>query len=613
MRRTRHISVFLAIVVILLGGDLQAQFKDFVTRSGDALMDGDRQLRFISVNIPNLHYVEDYLPFSGTNPWRLPDEFEIRDALTAIKQVGGKVTRMYVLSVRRQDDTPDIIRHVVGPGDFNEDAFRALDKVLQIANEVGVRVIMPFVDNWKWWGGVREYAAFRGKQREAFWTDPQLIADFEKTIGFVINRTNTYTGVAYKNDKAILAWETGNELVTPFSWTREIAAYVKSLDTNHLLIEGTLARELSQDAIDDPNIDILSTHHYGDPNVSLQHIVSNQRLAKGKKPYMIGEYGIVPTQDIRAITDTIIRQGLVGGMLWSLRFREREGGFYNHYEYNKVSAYRWPGFQNGEVYDERMVLSIIREKAYEIDGDLQPRLPIPEKPTLLTFNDVSSISWQGSVGAQSYVVERKDADSTEWRVLAGDIDESRYQYQPLFCDTSAEFGRKYFYRVEAKNESGASDYSNVVGPVPVVAKKVVDEMESLDKVFQKDGDLRLLTYQDIRKAKEDRSRLTGGKGGYVIYKVPATVSAISVDAFRVSEWSDLRIAADSSLNRFSELPTKTRVFRFGPNDYGFYDAVSYICDQIPPGTKFIKILLNEGIQISRVEITCSALQQQGVR
>jgi hypothetical protein len=613
MRRTRHISVFLAIVVILLGGDLQAQFKDFVTRSGDALMDGDRQLRFISFNIPNLHYVEDYLPFSGTNPWRLPDEFEIRDALTAIKQVGGKVTRMYVLSVRRQDDTPDIIRHVVGPGDFNEDAFRALDKVLQIANEVGVRVIMPFVDNWKWWGGVREYAAFRGKQREAFWTDPQLIADFEKTIGFVINRTNTYTGVAYKNDKAILAWETGNELVTPFSWTREIAAYVKSLDTNHLLIEGTLARELSQDAIDDPNIDILSTHHYGDPNVSLQHIVSNQRLAKGKKPYMIGEYGIVPTQDIRAITDTIIRQGLVGGMLWSLRFREREGGFYNHYEYNKVSAYRWPGFQNGEVYDERMVLSIIREKAYEIDGDLQPRLPIPEKPTLLTFNDVSSISWQGSVGAQSYVVERKDADSTEWRVLAGDIDESRYQYQPLFCDTSAEFGRKYFYRVEAKNESGASDYSNVVGPVPVVAKKVVDEMESLDKVFQKDGDLRLLTYQDIRKAKEDRSRLTGGKGGYVIYKVPATVSAISVDAFRVSEWSDLRIAADSSLNRFSELPTKTRVFRFGPNDYGFYDAVSYICDQIPPGTKFIKILLNEGIQISRVEITCSALQQQGVR
>ena len=612
MRRSLHISASLAIVVLILLGQLQAQFKDFVTRSGDKLIDGDRQLRFISFNIPNLHYLEDYLPFRGINPWRLPDEFEIRDALTAIKQLGGKVTRMYVLSVRRQDDAPDIIRHVEGLGKFNEDAFRTLDKVLQIANEVGVRVIIPFVDNWKWWGGVGEYAAFRGKEKEAFWTDPQLIADFEKTMAFVINRTNTCTGITYRNDKAILAWETGNELAAPFSWTREIAAYVKSLDTNHLLIEGTLARELSQDAIGDPNIDILSTHHYGDPNVSLQYIVSNQRLAKGKKPYLIGEYGIVATQDIRAITDTIIHQGLAGGMLWSLRFRDREGGFYNHYEYNRVSSYRWPGFSSGEIYDERMVLSIMREKAYEIDRETQPRVPIPEKPALLAFNDVSSISWQGTVGAQSYVVERRDADSTEWRDLAEDVDESRYQYRPLFCDTSAEFGRKYSYRVKAMNESGASDYSNVVGPVAVVTKKVVDEMESFDKIFQKDGDLKLLTYQDIRRAKEDRSRLTGGKGSYVIYKVPTSVSSIAVDAFRVSEWSDLRIAADSSLNTFSDLPTKTQVFHFGPNDYGFYDAVSYVCDEIPPGMRFIRILLHDGIQIGRVQISYSSPKNHAV-
>lgn len=605
MCRSLRTLVSLAILVLTSVGQLQAQLKDFITRSGDKLVDGDRQLRFISFNIPNLHYLEDYLPFSGTNPWRLPDEFEIRDALTAIKQLGGKVTRTYVLSVRRQDDTPDIIRHVEGPGKFNEDAFRALDKALQIADEVGVRVIIPFVDNWKWWGGVGEYAAFRGKAREAFWTDPQLIADFKKTIEFVINRRSTCTGITYKDDKAILAWETGNELVAPFSWTREIAAYVKGLDTNHLLLEGTLAKELSQEAVDDPNIDILSTHHYGDPNASLQHIVSNQMLARGKKPYVVGEYGIVSTQDIRAITDTIIHQGLAGGMLWSLRFRNKEGGFYNHYEYNKVSAYRWPGFPSGEFYDERMVLNIIRGKAYEIDGALQPRLPIPEKPMLLTFNDVTSISWQGSVGAQSYVVERKDVDSTEWRVIAEDVDESRYQYRPLFCDTSADFGRKYFYRVRAKNESGASDYSNVIGPVAVVTKKLVDEMESFDKVFQKDGDLRLLTYQDIRRAKEDRSRLAGGERSYVIYNVPATVSAVKVDAFRVSEWSEVRIAAGTRLNAFTDLPTRTEVFRFGKNDYGFFDAVSYVCDVIPPRAKFIRILLDDGIQIGRVVISYS--------
>ena len=262
--------LLLLTIVPGLHGTVSAQFQHFVTVNGDRLMDGDQPYRFISLNVPNLHYVEDYLPHDGTNPWRLPDEFEIRDALTAIKQIGGKVTRIYVMSIRRQDDGPGVIRHVEAPGKFNEEAFRSLDKVLQIANETGVRVIIPFVDNWKWWGGPVEYAAFRNKSKEAFWSDPELIADIKSTIHFVINRKNSYTGVAYKDDKAILAWETGNELLPPFSWTREIAAYIKSLDKNHLLLEGVHTKDVSQEAIDDPNLDILSTHHYGNPRVSLE-------------------------------------------------------------------------------------------------------------------------------------------------------------------------------------------------------------------------------------------------------------------------------------------------------------------------------------------------------
>jgi len=105
---------------------------------------------------------------------------------------------------------------------------------------------------------VAEYAAFRGKQRDEFWTDPQLKADFKKTIEFVVNRVNSCTGVPYKTDKAILAWETGNELLAPFSWTKEMAASIKSLDTNHLVLEGTIMPQLTSDALEDPNLDILS-------------------------------------------------------------------------------------------------------------------------------------------------------------------------------------------------------------------------------------------------------------------------------------------------------------------------------------------------------------------
>ena len=207
MKKILPILILLALCTIFSN----AQFKNFITVKGDKLMDGDAELRFISCNVPNLHYIEDYLPFSGTNQWRLPDEFEIRDALISIKQMGGKVARIYVFSVRKEGDTVEIF-HVEGPGKFNEEAFKTFDKVLQIANEVGIRLIVPFVDNWWWWGGPKEYAAFRGKPKDGFWTDEQLIADFKQTIEFVLNRTNTITGIPYKQDKAILAWETGNEI-----------------------------------------------------------------------------------------------------------------------------------------------------------------------------------------------------------------------------------------------------------------------------------------------------------------------------------------------------------------------------------------------------------------
>jgi hypothetical protein len=589
-------------VLLLASASARGQFTEFATRDGDKLIEGDREIRFISLNIPNLHYVEDYLPFAGTNPWRLPSQFEIRDALTAIRQIGGKVTRMYVLSVRRQDDEPGIIRHVEGPGKFNEAAFRALDTVLMVANQVGVRVIIPFVDNWKWWGGPAEYAAFRGKERDLFWTDPELIEDFKATVAFLVNRVNTCTGVAYKEDRAILAWETGNELVAPFSWTKEIAAYIKSLDENHLLIEGTHAKELSEEALDDPNIDIVSTHHYGDPAASLGFIMANQARARGKKPYVIGEYGIIPTQDIRAITDTIIRHGLAGGMVWSLRFRAREGGFYHHDEYNRVAAYRWPGFPNGESYDERMVLSILRDKAHEINGTLAPRLPVPEPPELLPTTSAARISWRGSTGARLYVVERKDADSAGWTMVADRVDESRTQYRPLFCDESAGFGKQYTYRVKAANESGTSEWSNEIGPIGVTTKVLVDEMESFDRVYQKDGALELLTSQGVRLAKEDRSRLAGPAGSYVIYKAPGRLTSIRVDAFRAPKGAAVRCAVDTAPGSFSDVRTRDTAYVFGKNDYGFYDAVTSTADSLPGTASLVKISLGEGIQIGRVEI-----------
>ena len=169
--------------------------------------------------------------------------------------------------------------------------------MLKEANEQGVRVIVPFVDQWSWWGGIAEYAGFRGKTADAFWTDPQVIADFEQTIAYVLNRRNTLTGVVYKDDPAVLAWETGNELSNPPEWRRDIAAYIKSIDPRHLVIDGLHAgsRGIALDALDDPNIDIISTHHYPDSGKSMVEAVADARRVVGsRKAYLVGEYRFRP-------------------------------------------------------------------------------------------------------------------------------------------------------------------------------------------------------------------------------------------------------------------------------------------------------------------------------
>jgi len=105
----------------------------FITVSGDQLVEGEAPFRFISFNIPNLHYVEDDMAFEETNPWRFPNEFEISDALEAVRRQGGTVVRFYTLSVRKAEDRPEIPRHVLGPGEFDEEAFRTLDRVMEVA------------------------------------------------------------------------------------------------------------------------------------------------------------------------------------------------------------------------------------------------------------------------------------------------------------------------------------------------------------------------------------------------------------------------------------------------------------------------------------------------
>jgi mannan endo-1,4-beta-mannosidase len=599
------------VAPLLLAGihPLAAQdtLKNFITAKGDQLMDGDKVFRFLSWNIPNLQLIEDNVSFTELNPWRLPNEFELVDALSTVRQMGGTVVRTYVISVLRTNDSPNQPKHVLGPGKFNEEAFRSLDIAVKVANEQGIRLIIPLVDNWIWMGGRAEYAAWRGKDKDAFWSDPQIIDDFKKTVQFVVTRTNTLTGVRYCDDKAILCWETGNEIQCTVPWTREIAGYIKNLDHNHLVMDGFNASELRPESLTMPEVDIVTTHHYPGPKKPFDQLIrENWAKAKGKKPYVVGEFGFVGTGKMEAAMKAIRETGTAGGLLWSLRYRNRDGGFYWHSEPsggNQYKAFHWPGSPMGSAYDERELMTMVRDFAFEMRGLTPPPIPTPAKPTLLPIADPAAITWQGSVGASSYVVERAAKSDGPWETVGNNVDESFVQYRPLFADESAPAG-EWFYRVRAKNDSGISQPSNVVGPVKVTRATLVDELADFKKVNAQEGALEIRS-RDCRQAKEDAHRASGKGGSALTYRLPTDITGFQVFAFFPKDMADLKFWVSPDGKAYSEATAKKEIYFQGAGDYGYWKPVLYQGEAIRGEAKFLKIEFTGEAQIGRVEISHS--------
>jgi hypothetical protein len=585
--------------------------KSFVYARGDKLMDENGAFRFISFNVPCLHYNEDNMPFVEMNPWRLPDEFEINDALESVRQMGGQVARIYTLSVRRPGEDPNIPRHIIGPGKFDDEAYKSLDMTLAVANRKGIRIIFPFIDNAGWWGGIEACATFRGKTREDFWTDPELFEDYKAIVNSVVNRTNSITGVKYRDDKAILAWETGNELICPPEWTVKAAAYIKSIDQNHLVMDGyhlTPVRDLS---LQDKNIDIVTTHHYPvmfripiSPAEMIEQIKGTAAMTRGKKAYFVGEFGFIPTKDVESLLDAVMAEKISGVLIWSLRFHDRDGGFYSHsepYGGDIYKAYHWPGFTSGNAFDETNALSLMRRKAFEIRNIPVPAIEKPAAPVLLDIKDVAAVSWQGSAGASGYTVERAESQNGTWQIAGDNISDADFQYRPLFNDTGAEMGKSYYYRVTAENSAGKSGPSNSVGPVSVTCKTLVDEMQDFAIINNQAGVLSIES-NEARKFKEDIHRLKGSAGSSIIYKVEPLIVSWKVYSFFPQAVFDFEFSVSADGQKFSPVKFSRKDYFTGKGDYSYYSPVLYAGTGNGDDAQYLKIEYGDEAQISRVEI-----------
>jgi hypothetical protein len=297
-------------------------------------------------------------------------------------------------------------------------------------------------------------------------------------------------------------------------------------------------------------------------------------------------------------------------MLWSLRFRDREGGFYWHSEPglggNLYKAFHWPASTIGNDYDEINLMAIVRSNAFAIRGLAVPPMVVPAPPKLLPIADASAISWQGSVGASSYQVERAAKRDGDWQIISSNVDEALTQYRPQFADENVSAG-KWFYRVSAKNESGISEPSNIVGPVKVKNATLVDELADFSKVNSQSGNWTIAD-RNCRSAKEDAYRAAGTADDVLVYRLPNSVQSFRVFAFFPKEESDVKFSISDDGQNFHEVAAQKEIYFHGAGEYGYWKPVLFHAEKIHGG-KFLKIELTGETQVGRVEISHPALPQ----
>lgn len=601
--------------------------RHFITRRGNKLMDGDREFRFMGAAMPGLFWPYDYTMLIPER-MRMPTPWEQEDGFKTLDQMNMRVTRFWCVPIRApkngRRDTGDMTwHHIQAPGEYNEESFQSMDNALALANKYGIRVIFCITAAQDYFiqGGIGTYAGHRGKPRHEFYSDPQLKQDYKDVVQYILNRRNTISGIAYKDDKAILAWQFGNEMQdAPDAWVSEMAAYIKRLDPQHLVAETRSYPGLP--FFIDPNIDLYPRHYYPDyDSVQAGWIPScREALAKLKseRPLFIGEFGpyvdgkmfttenVVPR--LREFLDFIYgEEDIAGALLWSMYFHHCRGGFCWHqiFIYPEVWSYHWPGFPSADAHREKDILTAMRAMAFRIQHLPVPPVPAPDAPELLPVNDVPLLSWRGSAGASGYDIERAPCADGPWTILAENVSDADTAYRPLFSDTSVRKGETWFYRVVARNASGASGPSNTVGPVRVKCACLMDELQDFHMVHARSEGL-VLSNEFNGLYAEHLFRAKGAAGDWLVYRVPGHIESIKLVAWCTETVSDPAMQASPDGAGFVALNPRRKEQRYPSPPVGIFAkqrriAITYEC-RVPPGHRFIKIAWTGPAELDYVEI-----------
>ncbi|HVZ71000.1 MAG TPA: hypothetical protein VHJ20_01385 [Polyangia bacterium] len=346
MRRLALVIIAVSLALLVL--PLRTVGDPFVRRNGRDLMLDKKPFHFVGANLAIMHGPANRAAAEAV--------------LTGAAKDGVRVGRVWAFG-EGDATAPDWLRDNylfrAGPDGWIDAGPKHLDRVVAAAGRAGVRLIVTLANNWGDYGGVPKYMKWAGIRDDAaaaygasdrFYSDAKMRAFYRAHVERLLKRTNPLTGVPYRDDPTILAWELINEstvsttagLEARRAWVGEMGKLVHTLDTHHLVSPGVSVYRTESErrewlaVCELPEVDLCDAHIYPEDLLAnrdsalLESAVDDfVQLAQhvADKPFVLGEFGIHGDSDgtwehqprsywIGRILERLRVDGAAGGIVW---------------------------------------------------------------------------------------------------------------------------------------------------------------------------------------------------------------------------------------------------------------------------------------------------------
>ncbi|MEJ0048310.1 MAG: hypothetical protein WDN04_20925 [Rhodospirillales bacterium] len=440
--------------------------RDYITRADIDLLSQGNVLRFGGINVSWLGLRDDSGRPADARP---PTNYEMQDALGTVLAMGAGTIR--VLSVGASAGCPLCLQPA--PGDLNPDALKHVDHLLRLAHDAGIKLVVPLAGpgNACAPAGSEDpvydtpciFARWRGKPDASFFSDAEVRADFVHYVSALLHHLNPETGITYKDDPTIMAWENcdgcGAKLDTRTlaDWTEFLGQTIKSMDTRHLYENGAFAGRLGKqpgaappEQLALPSVDIIGDRvepSPGAPPDGFSDAVT--AVTKAGRVYVIDEYGWTPAHfatpdDLSAFQAAVVRdRAVTGAFVSDLGSHADQGGYLPPARPGQPALY-FPGTAVPHMDADAMQARAraVRRFSYRM-MDLVPIAFAKADPPEIISVLHGKLRWRGTAGAVKYSIERTNDVTLDgsWKTVC---DQCVSDADPVWQDPALPTGPAWY-------------------------------------------------------------------------------------------------------------------------------------------------------------------------